>query len=372
MSKKQTKKNGTLKTVIGAIAFFAVAALIIYLMLGGGSSIRRLWHEVSGDTASEYYYDGAAGGSFASIKGGFAVLTSSQLSVYDVSGEETVNMLLSYTNPILSSDGGYAAAWDLGGYNAALVNEDGVCARITTENAIISVSVNDHGYLCVCTDEPSYGGSVTVYNSSGTALYKWYSGSGYLLNAKLKDKSDLIILTISESGSNIIYTKITEEQERCRYTTEDIIIDAEFSDSGIFAISSARLIYLNKSLEEKGSYDFSGKHLDAYILKDDYAFITLADYQVGGERTAVTVNSSCDELGSLTISEDIIAVSGTEKHIAVMTSGVISVYNMRLQIEWQCECQSGADSISIRRDGSVIAAGTYSAVVYTEEDMSES
>lgn len=371
MSKTEKKKKGTLKTVIGAAAIFAVAVLIIYVMMGGGSSIKRLWREVSGDTTSEYYYDGAAGGSFAAIKGGFAVLSSSQLSVYDVAGEETVSLLLSYANPILSSDGGYAAAWDLGGYNVVLVNEGGLCTRLTTEEAIISVSVNDRGYLCVCTDEAGYGGSVTVYNSSGTALYKWYSGSGYVLSARLKDKQDLIILTISDSGSNIIYTKITEEQERCRYTTEDIIIDADFSDSGIFAISPTRLIYLNKNLEEKGSFDFSEKHLDAYILEENYALITMADYQLGGERTIVTVNTSCDELGSLTVAGDIVSVAGAEKHIAVMTSGEISVYDMRLQPEWQRECQSGADSILVRRDGSVIAAGTYSAVIYSENDLSE-
>ncbi len=367
MSKRE-RKRGIAKTAAAMLLLFAAAGFIIYLILGGGESIKRIWRQMSGDESGELYYDGASGNAYALPGGSLAVLSQSRLTVLDEDGNEQLNILVSFTSPMLSSKGDYSAAWDLGGSEVILVDEQGLVTRLTSENSIISVTVNENGYLCVATDETGYGGSVTVYSPWGEALYKWYSGSNYILSARLRDESELCVLTLGKSGSAIVSMRITETQERARYETEDIILDFDFTGNGILAVSSSKLISLNKSLEERDVFELEGRHLEGYSLQEDFALIVAADYQSGGEKSIITLNSSCDELGSMAVSGEVLSISTSRNRAAVMTPGRVEVYDIRLQYQYGCPIQSGGEKVLVKNNGSVIVAGAYSAQVYTQDD----
>lgn len=370
MEKKHRRRPGTLRYVLAITVFVLILAFIAFVILSGGFDLKKLWRTVAGDYASEYYYENSSGGFFDVVGDGFAVLSSAELYAFDKDGEATVDLLISFSQPLLSCEGNYGAAWDLGGYDVILFSDDGLIFRMQTENPIISVTVNDRGYLCVCTQEAGYGGAVTVYNTVGTALYKWYSGSAYLLSAKLKGKTDLLTLSIGSGGSSLVLMKITDVTERARYNYDGIILDAAFTESGIMAVSDSMLISLSKNLEEKKIYDFSDKHLDAYILSDSFAAVVTGNYQLGGEREIATVGADGSVIGNITISDEIASLDVSGDYVAVLSSGVISVYNYKMQPYADYECLTGAEAIVLRDEGTVIVAGAYAATAYGMEEES--
>jgi hypothetical protein len=368
MEKKRRKRKGTGKLVALAIILAVAAAIAAFCVVNGGINLKQLWHKVYRDYADEYFYENSSGGSFSVVGNGFAVLSSSELYSFNRTGEETMNILISFSQPFLSCDGDYGAAWDLGGNDVILFSDNGLIKRITTENAITSVTVNDRGYLCVCTDETGYGGAVTVYNLAGTALYKWYSGTAYLLNARMKGKTDLMVLTIGSEGSSLVLMKINDVDERARYTYDGIIIDADFTDGGVMAITDSCLISLTKNLEERRIYDFSDKHLDAYILSDSFTTVITANYQLGGERQVMTVSNDGNAMGEVTVSDEITSVSVGGDYVGILSGGVIKIYESDLTPSNDYECLNGVEAIAVRNDGSAIAAGAYAATSYRPEE----
>ena len=69
------------------------------------------------------------------------------------------------------------------------------------DSIIMSTAINENGLFAVCTEEAGYKGSVTVYDSELTPLYKWYCASGDLICAALSRDGTLAVLTENERGS---------------------------------------------------------------------------------------------------------------------------------------------------------------------------
>ena len=364
---KRRKKTGVLRFILTSGMFIAVIVLVALVIRNGGLDVRKLWNRMTGEKADEFFYENTAGGSFAAVGDGFAALSGSYLSVFDETGDKTVSKLLSFSKPELSSAGKYGAAWSLGGRDIVLFTENRIEKTLQTENNIISVTINSRGYFCVSSEEPGYTGSVTVYNRNGKALYKWSSGSNYVLSARLRDSSELMILTVGKSGSELIRCRISSEQVETRYTYDGVIIDADFTSNGVTAVTAEELIFLDRSFSEKSRYSFEGKSLDAYSVDTQFTAVVLGDYQVGGTRRLVTLSNG-EVIAEANVAGDIAGMDMAGNHVALLYVGELDEYTYRLVPEASWTPPAGAEHVTVREDGSVIAAGAYSAKIFTLEN----
>lgn len=366
MGVKQRKKTGALRFILATIVFFAVIIVAAVAVRNGGLDFRKMWNRVAGDKAEEFYYDNNSGGAFAAVGDGFAALSGFSLTVFDEAGDKTGSRLVGFTTPEISTGGKYAAAWELGGKDVILFTESGIDRAISVQNPIISVSVNTRGYVCIAAEEPGYGGSATVYNRNGKALFKWYSGANYVLDAKLRDSSEMLVLTIGENGSELIQCRITSESEEARYAYDGVILEADFTENGVTAISDKELIFLDKGFSEKSRYSFEGKTLDAYSLGTTFTALVVGDYQVGGTRRLVTLSNG-EVIAESDVPGDIISMDMEGTYIALLYLGSVEVYTYRLAAYASFTPPAGAERVIMRADGSLIAAGSYSAKIFVPE-----
>ena len=361
------KKSGFLRILI-IVMIVAVAITAVSLAVRGGKTggLGALWQSITGgDELRELSYENASGGVFGSVGDGFAVMAQSGLRVFDSAGGEKFTRLFNFDDPAMVTAGKYGVAWDVGGNSVIFFSEDNVIYEFETESRIVSASVNQSGYMCVCTEESGYLGSVTVYNPKGTDIYKWYSGQARVLSAQVRKNSELMVLTVGEGGSGLVLMPLDSEEETARYSFAGLIIDAAFQGSDVVAVTTGSLVFLNGSLEETGAYDFAGRYLDRYKITDDYVALELGDYQVGGDRYVVTVDTKGEELGSALMSDEILSLDAGKDGVAVLYSGEITVYNRDMSSGAAVECAAGTESVVLRKDGSVVAAGAFSAYVYS-------
>jgi hypothetical protein len=291
-------------------------------------------------------------------------MSSAGIYVFDSEGDETFSRIFSYDEPRLCAEGKYAVAYDLGGNSVIFLSSDGVICDIVTEQSIVSASVNSRGYLAVCTREVGYFGSVTVYNSSGTAIYKWYSGAARVLSAQVRGSSELIVLTVGSTGSSIISMSLSSEQEKARFDYDGLIIDTVLCDNNIVAVTTGELIFMSASLEENARYDFGGRYLEFYDAGGKFISIVLGDYIVGGERTLINVGTDGDELGSVSADGEIYDLDAAYSRVAVMYYDSVCVYDRSMELLGTVEGISGAEKSILMVDGTVIAAGAFSAHTY--------
>lgn len=366
MEEKRKKNRGFLKMLLImlllAVAILAVAVAVRAKQEGG---LRALWRSIRGvEKTDEFFFENVSGGAAADMELGLAVAADSGLYVYDETGNQIFSCLYSWQEPALAVDGGYGAAWNIGGGTVIFFDRKGVIKEIPEENPIVSATVNSLGYLAVSAEADGYKGVVTVYNSLGTAIYRWSAGSDRVLSARVSGRDELVVLTVGKGGSRFVKLRLDSEELQSEYTYPGLVIDFAFTDSGITAVSTGALIGLSGQLQERWTYDYGGRFLEHYCIDGGLCAVALADYQVGGGRTVETVSDGGEVRGTLALSNDPVDMDVSGGSVAVLTSDSVAVYSDALEEVSRYECGFGAGHTDIRADGTVLCAGTFSAYVY--------
>ena len=369
MAEKRTKKRSVFRLflilILLAVALFAVFLAVVSQREGG---IRTFWRELRGEkTATEFFFENASHGDALGMDYSLAVAADSGLYVFDPTGEIALTRLYAWQNQALTAAGQYGAVYDVGGDTVIFFKEDKLLTELSSPYPIVSVSVNDLGYVAVCAEAEGYKGSVTVYNSLGTAIYRWSAGNARVLSAKVSGRDQLLVLTIGSGGSRLVLLRLDSEELQAEYTFPGLMIDMAFTESGITAVATTSLIGLSGQLEERWTKDFAGRFLERYALSGGLAVIALTDYQVGGGRTVESWSASGGSRGVIALLDAPMDMDIRDGHVAVLTADRVTVYSDALEETAKYDCGFGAEHVSLRPDGSVICAGTFSAYVYGDK-----
>ena len=367
MDEKPRKKSGFFRILL-ILLLVAVAISAIALALRGreAGGLRGLWHSIAhGDYTEDFYYENASDGAFGDLNGGLAVLSPAGLTVFEGNGGAVFTRLFSWSSPAMDTAGKYGVAYNIGGKNVVFFDDRGVILELATEYPVVSASVNASGYLAVCTEESGYLGAVTVYNGSGTAIYRWRAGSGRVLSADVRTGSELLILTVGSGGSRLVLQSLASEEMKAEYVFPGLMIGAAFTDGGVTAVTTESVLYLSDDLEERAVYDFAGRYLAAFDMEDTYTALSLSDFQVGGIGVLVTLDQKAEELGRAAFSEDILSLDARGDTIAVLYTGRVETYGRTMEDAGRFDCDAGMERVLVRSDGSILTAGAFSAHVYS-------
>ena len=353
--KKRKSRSRLIVLILGAAALLTLAVVLI-LNGGIGGTIRAL----KGEPAKNYYYEHHGKTAYAAVGRSFAVLDPTELKLWNEQGESVYSALLSFKTPELSFSGEYAAAWDIGGSEVLCINESGLAYRFSETGRIISVSINSKGYAAVCTEETGYGGAVTVYNPKGRALYKVYSGSKYVLNAKVNDTSEVAVLGVGAGESEITLYKVTEENPKAKYSFPGLILDFNVNDGGYAAITQDRVIFLDRNLSERATFSFEGRYLASYDIKKDITAVIIGEYQLGGAHEIVTLENDGSVIARTVTNEEIEWFAMGERTAALFSPGKIEIFTYRLEPKESVAPPAGTEKVLFRDDGALLAVGPYS------------
>ncbi len=369
MGERRKRKNGFLRVLgMALLLAAAVAAVALAVRSQREGGLRSFWRSLRGKNgAEEFFFENASGGDVAALDLGLAVASNSGLYVYDSEGELTYSRLYTWQSPAVKTEGDYGAAWDVGGKLALFFDDDKVIKEIATEDPVVAVGVNQQGYAAVCTEQDNRG-IVTVYNSLGTAIYRWSAGNDRVLTACVSGRDELMVVTVGRGGSRVLLMRLDSEELGAEYTYPGLILDAAFTDAGVAAITTQHLIGLSSALEERWRADFEGRYLENYSLSPSGCLLSLSDFQVGGGRTLSFITAEGENAGSLELDAQAADLDVMDDRRAVLSDGVLTVYGPNLQERERYACDFGAERVILRTDGTVLAAGTFSAYVYGKDE----
>ena len=373
MAEKRTKKRSVFRPFL-ILLLLAVALLAVFLAVvsqrEGG--LRTFWRELRGEkTAAEFFFENASHGDAAGMDYSLAVAADAGLYVFDPTGEIAFTRLYAWQDQALATAGQYGAVYDVGGDTVIFFRENKILTELSSPYPIVSVSVNELGYAAVCSEADGYKGAVTVYNSLGTAIYRWSAGNSRVLSARVSGRDQLLVLTIGDGGSRLVLLRLDSEELQASYTFPGLMIDMAFTESGVTAVTTTSLVGLSGQLEERWTKEFEGRFLERYALSEKLAVIALTDYQVGGGRTVESLSAGGASRGVIALLDAPMDMDIRDGRVAVLTADRATVYDEALKETAAYECGFGAEHVSLRPDGSVICTGTFSAYVYGDKDKGE-
>ena len=122
---------------------------------------------------------------YAVCDNGLLTAGPGSVKCFSGAGEKTFELKLELKPAHIAQGGASAAAYAEGG--RSVVYSDG--EAISTDNDIICAELSEKGCLALCTKEPGYMGSVTVYSPEKEPLYKWYCAKQRLISAAVSPDS---------------------------------------------------------------------------------------------------------------------------------------------------------------------------------------
>lgn len=176
---------------------------------------------------------------------------------------------------IVRTNGGGAVVYTQNGSNALVMSSEDKYQLVSSDEPIISASVNDDGDYILVTKEAGYTACVSAYSSSMQSLYKWHTGNNVIDTAISPDGTEIVASVIEYSDTDV-YSKLvflnTSSKSPVKEVKLDsnIVVELTFVDSGtVVACGDAFTAGYTPNGNPKWSIDYEGKLLKTFDISDD-------------------------------------------------------------------------------------------------------
>ena len=348
--------------IAAAAVLLAVCAGLLYAYLRP-DSLRAL-QQGEGGGQELFTYEAGSGQTFAAAGDALAVASSTGIQLIGANGETILRKIFSMDEPAVAACGDRAAFYDVGGTTLRVVELDGTYTTLDTTAAILSVTLNEEGYMAVAAEETGYKGLVTIYNPQLQAVYRWHSGEGYLLKAEVSPNSKgFAALTLASTGGRVQFFSLGEEDPLSTYEAADtLLLDMKYCGDRVCALSETGLVFLEDDGTLAGSFDFGGESLvDYHLGTGDFAAVCLSEYRAGGTCRLVTLDGKGSVLGQQEIRQDLVGLDICSKQLLLQYSDTLELYDRRLFLQGTADGVLGIQQAILREKGDALLLRAYSA-----------
>ena len=370
----------TLALVLGAVVLVVNYDKLNFDFIKRWFTYRTLARDDNGQ-AESFPFEGGGDCLFALVDGDLLVCTPNSLQIYSGSGQLCVNGTLSMKTPAVSSGGGAALVYDVGGEDLLVYRDrEQVLSLVQPEGQkLLSASLNSSGWLAVTSQESGgYKESVTVYDGSCSPLLQLSLSSRFVMDAAVSpDNRSVAVLTVGladgsfDSRVDIYRLDRTEADTEPDHTCSvggDAVLALRWSGSGIWVRGETSLSVVSPGGELAGTYDYGGRYLKAFSLDGDgTAALLLGKYRAGSTAELVAVEPDGEARAALDVAEQVLSLSAAGRYVGVLTADRLDVYSQSLEPYSSLEGTQGAQTVLLRADGSALLIASHAAHLYVPQ-----
>lgn len=362
----------TAALILGALALVAFREKINLDALKRWYTYRNLERTESGQ--AEFYIDGGYSGVCAGLDGDLiSCSTGSGIRLYSDSGVLYASRAVTLEQPMIHACGKYAAVYGAGERELFVYTqrEEVFTLSLPQDQALISASVNQHGWLAVVSQESGYKGAVTVYNSAYQAVMGVRLSNRFVLDAVVSpDSRSVAVLTMGLDGSTFSCWVEQYRLDRLDRDGEDnqpdwsccvdnnTVLALRWDADGIWALGESALCLVSPDGVLEGSYSYEGGYLKAFSLDgENSAALLLGRYRTGGSAQLCVVTSDGALRASRELHEQVLSLSAAGRYVAVLTAGRLDLYDRDLESYASLEGVYGARRVIMRDDGTALLVG---------------
>lgn len=311
-----------------------------------------------------FSFETGSGQCFDLCGDGLAIASSTGLQLMNSAGSTVAKSIFSMETPAVDACGSFALFFDVGGTALRAAAMDGSVTELDTNSAIISADVGENGYFAVCTEETGYKGLATVYNSSFAPVYRWYSGSGWLMKCAVSPDGGAMAAVCAESGGTVLHVfRLDSETEKAALTLEDkLFFDVIWlSSTRLCLISEDEIVFTDWSAKETRSFSFGGAYLGGYDVSGGHVSLFLSEYLTGGEGRLFSLDSAGELIAETAAENSLAALSRSGEKTLALYSDCCMLYGADLSEKGREDNVLGVRSALLRPDGRALLLSAYSA-----------
>lgn len=314
---------------------------------------------------------------YAIVRGDIAVLSKTQLTVYDTAGQLLQRTGIKNDNPMLLTVGKNMIIYDLGGSQLNVYNS---FSHVYSENfgyPILGVSAAEDGSYAVLSGAKNYRSAVYVYDSNYRLTFSHYFPTEYSTAMQLDKagKNVLVLSHISENGdylgSAALFSTTAEEPIANFKFVGELPLNCHFTDDGGYIILTDKYLrFYGADNTLKSEIAVSGNLLNCNFGGN---YVMLAFDNTGlSENKELTVYDSMGNNVYRTETSarpDDVLLYGSRLYM--LTMGKLSVHDLVNDVK-MFEAQTDANAVDLIISDDKLLVFTYSDVtVYNAETMDE-
>lgn len=361
----------TILLIIGAIVLVVYRDKLNLDSLKRYITYRNLEKNDAGQT-TEFNYTQDASNAFASLDGTLLLCSDTALQLYSNSGLLYIDEQVKMSQPVITICGPYAVAYDVGGNDLYVIHHKEVVQTYSSAQGcdLLSVRVNENGYLAVVEQASGYKASVKIFDDRLQLLLTENISSEYVMDAIVSpDNGQFAVVTIGQKdkafNSTITLYECKEGNLLATTTLEDqFVLDLNWKASLLWVQERDGAAVLDSDLKVLGNWTESNQYLQGYSLDGDgYAVEVFSWYKAGGSGEVLLINENGEAEVSQAISGEVLSVSAAGKYIAVLTTESLILYTDDLK-EYSTTENNGSKRAIINSDGATMMIGTDSTRLY--------
>ena len=379
--KKEKRPPSRLRVLLGRVIALVVTVLLVlgavYLVANRDKlnidALRRAisYRNADRSQAQQLSFDAAPSGAFAALDGGILVCSQTQLQLITRGGEAAIAQAVTMQQPVISTAGKYAVAYDAGGTSLYLIHNGEIVRDYTPEqrHGILSARVSANGWLTIVEQASGYKAAVTVYDAAFQPVVTENISSAFVTDAILApDGKTLAVVSIGEDAagfcSSVALYNVSDGAERARCGLgSDLVLDLDWEDDVLWVAGEYGIYCVQGDTVTYNSADVS-QYLQKFSLGGDgFAATFSTKYQSGSAGTLALREADGTEY-SAAINEEVLDLSAAGDYVAVLTSNELTIYQRDLTVYAATGNSWGARRVLMRADGSALLVTNESASLY--------
>ncbi len=265
-----------------------------------------------------------------------AVLNKSTYKLYSPEGEELISLSLGFTMPAMCISEDFVAVYDRGATQIFILDHNALVETLNIAGALISVSLNEAGYMAVVREDELYRTVVSVYNPRQRLIYEWKSADYYVMAARVSPQSDklaAVAFTQNDGSfiSRVVFFDFSSEQYLAQCDVDNAVLtNINFvSDDVLIAVGDTQCTAIRADGEKIYTYDYGNDMLKSGAEASHIVVLSFVDRTSGlGAKIVAfgpenyTYAAAADEIREISICGD---------YVAVLYTQGIQVFNGQLQ-----------------------------------------
>ena len=374
---RSSKKKFAIIRVVITLVFLAILSYIAFTFISGRGFnfdwiTGLIFPNEQVEVADELSFNVGRGRVFADLDDSVAAAGSLGIQVINLDGTEVLRESFTMNSPAIISRNGRAVAFDIGGTEARIFDNNEIITSVTANGPIISASINPEGWFTIDSQEgEGYRGTTSVYNENGSLIYRVSLSSGYILSSAISfDNMSLAILNLTDFGSRItFYHGLDKESDDGSFEyDDDLILDIRFLDSGdLLAITTESIMLIDQhELFRNTIFNFSDMRIGGYAISDDFIALQLLDFGIGHRGKLVLIDIEGNISGERITDRELVSMSLRDDILSVMLGDGLILLNRNLNIislSGDIPSAAGVSHILALRDGLTLIAGDRFAII---------
>ena len=352
---ESSPRRSVSRLFIASVVLLAIAVLLMAVSIAENRRSLPFFRD-----RNAFSLEGEAPAAYAAAGSGLAAVSGEHIRLFSSRGKCVAEDEALLEEPACAGSSLLGVYYDVGQQGLRALYPDGTARQTDTPGPVYFADVNETGLITVLLEKSGYKGSVMVYDTDLTPLYRWDAGSGYPVAARAAGDDRLCVSTVSAEGSSLHFFRIDREEEQALFSVPgEIVLDLDFlMDGTLAAVTEKQFLLIREDGTLSASHPFEGLHLDAWFLEGSFAAVSTVTGLEGGSAVLTTLDSQGHILGSRTTDRDVIALSAAGDRLLVLFAGEeATLYSSDLEEDISYQPGEGMTRVFLSADGRAIFAG---------------